>query len=488
MTKDVTTDSATDFDFLSLPDVLVTKVRAADALESKMIPIYVVECSQFKKSTSKFADHVRAQIEQQKWTAKDKSFIKIIGQDGLLEMILLGYEQKIGLYTICAAAESLINITDIFELKTTGLSDQDHHHLVCGWILSCYRFTHFKKDDRTLPRLKISQKIDFSCAIAYARAAYLVRNLINLPPNALGPQTLAQCAAKLAQNFDASCSIISGEDLLHHNFPLIYAVGQGSLRPPALAEITWGNQDHPHVTLVGKGICFDTGGLNIKTGDSMLLMKKDMSGAAMALATALILMSLNTPIYLRILIPCAENSVSGAAFRPSDILTSRNGKTIEIGNTDAEGRLVVADALAYACEDTPELLIDFTTLTGAAHYGVGYDMGSLFSSNDELAKEIERMALELDDPLWHMPLWQGYKKDVTSPIADLNNTGGGNPAGAITAALFLQHFVTPQTDWVHIDERAWQSAAQPGRSVGGREMGVRAISSYILKKYKFKDD
>lgn len=480
-----------EFDFLKLPDVIITSTKAVNEQEiaaKDPVPIILIETSKFKKTTAKFDPHMRAQIDLHKWTAQDKSFLKIISPSGTLQSILVGYEGKIGLYTICAAAESLINITDIFELKTTGLSDKDHRHLVCGWLLSCYRFTHFKKDDRVLPRLKIPQKIDFSCPIAYARAAYLVRNLINLPPNALGPQTLAQCAAKLAQNFDAGCTILSGEDLLHHNFPLIYAVGQGSPRPPALAEITWGSPDHPHVTLVGKGICFDTGGLNIKTGDSMLLMKKDMGGAAMAMATALILMSSEAPIYLRVLIPCAENSVSGASYRPSDILTARNGKTVEIGNTDAEGRLVVADALAYACEDPPELLIDFTTLTGAAHYGVGYDMGSLFSNNDTTANDIKKLSLDLDDPLWHMPLWQGYKKDIASPIADLNNTGGGNPAGAITAALFLQHFVTPQTDWVHIDERAWQSTAQPGRSVGGREMGVRAISSYILKKYKFKDD
>ncbi len=468
----------TIFDFLALPDVLINKTKD---LESLPIPIHFVKTSQFEKWAAKQTPSQQNQLKQNKWSAKDGSFIQTVGHDGLVDCVYIGYENHVGIFTICAAAERLPNA--IYEINQSTLKQEELENACIGWLLSCYRFDHFKKNDKAFSSLILPPKLNITRIESTARASYLVRNLINLPPNTLGPQTLANAVTTVAQNFDAMYRIVSDEDLLEENLPLIYAVGHGSERRPCLAELAWGNPNHPMVTIVGKGVCFDTGGYDIKPSAGMLLMKKDMGGAAMALATALMIMSAKLPIYLRVFIPCVENSVSGRAYRPSDILTSRSGQTVEIGNTDAEGRLVLADCLTMACEESPDLLIDFATLTGAAHYAVGYDMGIVYSNNEKLGHDIQKLSMQLDDPLWNLPLWQNYKKDILSPIADINNSGSGNPAGSITAALFLQHFVTPETTWVHIDERAWQNAAQPGKSQGGKEMGVRTIFTLIEQRY-----
>ncbi len=468
----------TIFDFLALPDVLVHKSKD---LETPPIPVHFVKTSQFDKWVSRQSTTQQNQFKQSGWNAKDGAFTQTVSDTGTIDAVFIGYENKVGIFTICAAAEKLSNT--IYEIDASNLKPEDLENACIGWLLSCYRFDHFKKNSKPFPVLILPPKLNVTRIESTARASYLVRNLINLPPNALGPQTLATAVATVAQNFDAMYRIIADEDLLEENLPLIYAVGHGSERRPCLAELAWGNPNHPMVTLVGKGVCFDTGGYDIKPSAGMLLMKKDMGGAAMALATALMIMSAKLPIYLRVFVPCVENSVSGRAFRPSDILTSRSGQTVEIGNTDAEGRLVLADCLTMACEESPDLLIDFATLTGAAHYAVGYDMGIVYSNDDKLGSDIQKLSLQLDDPLWNLPLWQDYKKDILSPIADINNAGSGNPAGSITAALFLQHFVTPETTWVHIDERAWQNSPQPGKSQGGREMGVRTIFTLIEQRY-----
>lgn len=467
------------FDFLALPSVVIPKTKGL-----KAIPVTMVKTAQFEKIFDKLSAFQQNQIKHHGWKAADQSFISLIDQDGQLEQVLIGYKDKIGLYTICAAAEKLPEAT--YTLDEDHLKDDELEQLAIGWYLAAYSFDHYKKTNKTFPTLALSNAADRTRIEAYARAAYLVRNLINLPPNALGPQTLANAVVALGRNFDALIRLTSDEELLTENLPLIYAVGNGSERRPCLAEIAWGNPKHPKVTLVGKGICFDTGGYDIKPSAGMLLMKKDMGGAAMVMATALMIMSLKLPVYLRVFVPCAENSVSGKAYRPSDILTSRSGTTVEIGNTDAEGRLVLADCLTLACEEHPDMLIDIATLTGAAHYAVGYDMGIVYSNDEKLGHDIQKLSMQLDDPLWNLPLWQPYKKDILTPIADLNNSGSGNPAGSITAALFLQHFVSPETTWVHIDERAWQNSSQPGRSVGGREMGVRTLTALIEQRYSVK--
>lgn len=466
---------ANSFDFLELPDILVTK----DKHTTKRIQF--IKTGQFEKWHSRQTPFIVNQVNQQKWAAKDGAYLSLFNEDGEQDTILIGYETSIDIFTICAAAEKCQD--HLYEIDPTGLKPEELENACIGWILAHYSFDLYKKTHKNLPRLVMPAKLNKTRIDATARAAYLVRNLINLPPNALGPKTLANAVVTLGQNFDAMFRIIEDEDLLKENFPLIYAVGNGSDRRPCLAEFAWGNPKHPKVTLVGKGICFDTGGNDIKPSSGMLLMKKDMGGAAMAMATALMVMSMNLPVYLRVIVPCAENSVSGKAYRPSDVLTSRSGQTVEIGNTDAEGRLVLADCLTMACEEKPDLLIDFATLTGAAYYAVGFDIGAIYSNDAKLGQDIQKISLKIGDPLWNMPLWRGYKKDILSPIADINNSGAGNPAGSITAALFLEHFVDPEITWVHIDERAWQNSALPGRSQGGKEMGVRTIYTLIEEKF-----
>ncbi|HRK97227.1 MAG TPA: leucyl aminopeptidase family protein [Alphaproteobacteria bacterium] len=464
------------FDFLALPDALIQKSK-----DLKTVPLHFVKTNQFEKWVSKQNDPLKNQFAHSNWTAKDSTFIQTLSAEGHINAIYIGYEGQIGIYTICAAAEKIPH--GQYEIERNNLKDEELENACIGWLLSCYQFSHYKKLTTKISELVLPSKININRIESTARASYLVRNLINLPPNALGPRTLAETVATVAKNFDAMFRIVEDKELLEENLPLIYAVGDGSERRPCLAEMAWGNPKHPKVTLVGKGVCFDTGGYDIKPSAGMLLMKKDMGGAAMALATALMIMSAKLPVYLRLLIPCVENSVSGRAYRPSDILTSRSGTTVEIGNTDAEGRLVLADCLTMACEESPDLLIDFATLTGAAHYAVGYDMGVVYSNDEKLGHDIQKLSMQLNDPLWNLPLWKDYKKDILSPIADINNAGSGNPAGSITAALFLQHFVTPETTWVHIDERAWQNTAQPGKSQGGKEMGIRTITALIEQKF-----
>ncbi|HNS45403.1 MAG TPA: leucyl aminopeptidase family protein [Alphaproteobacteria bacterium] len=463
------------FDILALPDLLQAKGK------DKTTPIHFIKASTFEKWVAKQPLFLQNQFKAKGWTAKDGTHIQTLSTDGTSDAVYIGHDGKISLYTVCAAAEKIGE--GLYEIE--GAHKQEELENICiGWLLAAYQFDHYKKSDKKLPHLLIPKGVNKTRIDATARAAYLARNLINLPPNALGPRTLAGAIEKVGKNFGALIRITEDESLIEENLPLIYAVGHGSDRRPCLTELAWGNPKHPKVTLVGKGVCFDTGGYDLKPSAGMLLMKKDMAGAAIALGTALMIMSLKLPVYLRLLIPCVENSVSGRAYRPSDILTARNGKTIEIGNTDAEGRLVLADCLALACEEEPDLLVDFATLTGAAHYAVGPEIGIVYSNDEKLGHDIQNLSIGLDDPLWNLPLWQNYKKDIISPVADINNSGSSsNPAGSITAALFLEHFVTPETTWVHLDQRSWQNTPQPGRSQGGKEMGMRTIFTLIEQKY-----
>jgi leucyl aminopeptidase len=364
-----------------------------------------------------------------------------------------------------------------FQLKSFDQDESTLTNIYSGWALACYQFTVFKKSNKTLPLLYCPSKI-LAGIKSQLESIYLVRDLINMPPNKMGPDDLAKAATSLTTTHKAIPKIIKGEKLKTQKFPMIYEVGKGSDRPPCLIDFTWGNPKHKKITLVGKGVIFDTGGYDIKPSAAMLLMKKDMGGAAMVLGLAHLIMSERLPVRLRVLIPAAENSISGDAYRPSDIITSRKGLTVEIGNTDAEGRLIMADCLTAACEDNPDLVVDFSTLTGAARSALGFDLPALFSNDNALAQKLQSISMACDDPLWHMPLWAPYKKDIMSPIADINNAGS-NPAGAVTAALFLEHFITPQTKWIHIDHYAWEQVGRAGRPRGGSDMGMRAVYNLI---------
>ena len=315
-------------------------------------------------------------------------------------------------------------------------------------------------------------------------AIWLGRDLINTPANDMGPDDIENAARELALRHGASVSVITGDDLLTHNFPLIHAVGRASPRAPRLIDLTWGNPDAPKVTLVGKGIVFDTGGLDLKPSSAMLLMKKDMGGSATALSLAHMIMGQRLPVRLRVLIPAAENAVSGNAFRPSDVIKSRLGHTVEIGNTDAEGRLVLADALALADEESPASLFTFSTLTGAARVALGPDLPAFFTDDEALASVVVARGRAIGDPVWRMPLWNGYERNLDSEVADMNNVSESPFSGAIIAALFLRRFVKRANRFAHFDLYGWRPAARPLGPKGGEPQSARAVFDVLASEYR----
>lgn len=353
-----------------------------------------------------------------------------------------------------------------------------------AWGLGSYDFGHYQAEDKRKPRcLRFPEGVDRKEVVNTAAAIWLGRDLINIPSNDLGPAELESAAQGLAEHFGAAFEVTSGDALLTKNFPLIHAVGRASSREPRLIDFRWGNADAPKVTIIGKGICFDTGGLNLKPGSSMSLMKKDMGGAASALALAAMIMSADLNIRLRVLIPAAENSVSSNAFRPGDVLRSRAGISVEIGNTDAEGRLVLADALALADEEKPDLLMTFATLTGAARVALGPDLPPFYSTDDQAAEAIYKISKEIGDPLWRMPFWSPYDQMLESRTADINNISSEPFAGSIVAALFLKRFVKKAAHYLHFDIYGWTPRPLPGKAVGGEPQGARAVYEYLRGKF-----
>jgi leucyl aminopeptidase len=355
-----------------------------------------------------------------------------------------------------------------------------------AFALGSYRFARYRKAEAREQSLDLPQSLDRDDLTRVVEGVALARDLINTPANDMGPAELEAAAQKLAAQHGATFKSIVGDDLLAQNFPLIHAVGRAAPRAPRLIDVAWGKAEHPRITLVGKGVCFDTGGLDIKPESAMLNMKKDMGGAATALALAHMIMARGLDVRLRLLIPAVENAIGGASFRPRDIYTSRKGITVEIGNTDAEGRLVLADALALADEDKPELIADFATLTGAARVALGPDVPPFFTDDDALADELMAAATRENDPLWRLPLWRlplwrPYEAMLESKVADINNVGGSQ-GGAITAALFMRRFVTAKS-WLHVDVFAWTPSAKPGRPEGGECQAARALYALLCARY-----
>jgi leucyl aminopeptidase len=352
-----------------------------------------------------------------------------------------------------------------------------------GFLASCYRFTRYKtSSDQKRKRLVRPEGASRDRVLAHAEALYLGRDLINTPASDFGPAELEAAARGLANTFGGSVKVTEGASLLSDNFPMIHAVGRASDRPPRLIDLRWGAEHAPMVTVVGKGICFDTGGLNLKSGSGMGLMKKDMGGAASALAFALMVMREKLPVRLRVLIPAADNSVAGNAFRPGDVLTSRNGMTVEIGNTDAEGRLVLADALSLADEDAPDYLITLATLTGAARVALGPDLPPLYATDDAFAGQLLDVSQAIGDPLWRMPFWANYDKLLKSNVADVSHISEGSFAGSVTAALFLKRFVKDAKRFAHLDIYGWVPREQPGRPQGGEPQAARALFQFFRQE------
>ena len=384
------------------------------------------------------------------------------GQDNLSTLGSLPFALRTGDYPLT---------TEVSELQ------------LLGWALGAYQFLRYRSSDKEPARLQIPKYQNAPRLNNFASAITLVRDLINTPTSDMLPSDLADAAASMAKSQGATCKVITGDDLLADGFRTIHAVGRASVDAPRLIDIRWGDEAAPKVVLVGKGVCFDSGGLDLKPAAGMRLMKKDMGGAAQVLGLGQLIMAEKLPLNLRILVPAVENAVAGNAFRPGDVIKSYQGLTVEIDNTDAEGRLVLCDALALAAESEPELIVDFATLTGSARSAVGAEIAAMFTNDDEIASGISDCGRVLDDPVWRMPLHSDYDFMLESKVADVVNSASSPYAGAITAALFLQKFVN-DVPWVHFDIMAFNTRARPGHPEGGEAMGVRAVFEYLERRFQ----
>ena len=421
-------------------------------------------------------------LPQQTWAkatgfeGKSDSFCLIPNEVGSIERVLVGYDGTISTWTLGSIGAKLP--AQQYHLEEQW-SAEELEQLALGWWLGQYKFSNYKDKPKEQATLAESESLNIRSLRAACTATHLVRDLINTPANDMGPTQLEAQARALASTHGATIHVIQGDALLDKNFPMIHAVGRASTDEPRLIDLIWGNKDNPKVTLVGKGVCFDSGGLDLKSASGMLKMKKDMGGAAHVLGVASMVMALELPVCLRVLIPAVENSVSGNAMRPLDILRSRKGLTVEVGNTDAEGRLVLADALWEAASEDPDLIIDFATLTGAARVALGTELPALFCNQAKMIGRVLQAGEETHDPLWNLPLHTPYRSLLDSKTADLSNISSGSYGGAITAALFLKEFVKPDITWIHIDVMAWNLRSLPGRPEGGEAMGMRAIAHLI---------
>jgi leucyl aminopeptidase len=416
------------------------------------------------------------------FTAKPGKLLALPSPDGKIAQIIFGLEDE------GSKSRDLFRPGALPGLLPPGIyrfanAPHDMRLATLAFALGCYRFGRYRKAEQPDVRLVPPDGVDIADIARMAEAASLARDLINTPSNDMGPEELASAAQALASRYGASFNAIVGDELTRQNFPLIHAVGMASPRAPRLIDLSWGNPDHPKVTLVGKGVCFDTGGLDLKPSSGMLIMKKDMGGAANVLALAQMVMDAKLKVRLRLLIPAVENAVAGNAFRPLDIFKSRKGPTVEIGNTDAEGRLVLADALALADEEKPDLLVDLGTLTGAARVALGPDLPPFYTNDETLAEDVARSARQENDPLWRMPLWPPYDSWLDSKTADINNAPSGGFAGSIICALFLQRFVTDAKSWLHVDIYGWTPSAKPARPEGGECQAARAIYKLLSERY-----
>tara|TARA_B100000315_G_scaffold260354_1_gene321080 strand:+ start:665 stop:2050 length:1386 start_codon:yes stop_codon:yes gene_type:complete len=447
-------------------------------------PLIPLTKDQLGKWRNKQSKRVQTWISSTGFKAGPGTTCLISGTDGKLSNVLVGVTKAADHWDCGNLSKNLPQGVYSFDHKKAA----DIEKWALGWALGAYSFGRYKKNQKQTKkaRLLLPKDCDSRSLEHTVEAIYLARDLINTPAGDMGPAQLASAARALAKKHKAPFKVIVGADLLAKNYPAIHAVGRAVAtrdQAPRLIDFTWGKRNAPKVTLVGKGVCFDTGGLDLKSAGGMKLMKKDMGGAANVLGLAHMIMAANLPIRLRVLIPAVENSVSGNALRPLDVIPSRSGKTIEIGNTDAEGRVILADALSEAAREKPELIVDFATLTGAARVALGAELPALFTNDDKFAAAVIKAGMANQDPLWRLPLWPGYRKAVDGKTADLTNAPEGGFGGAITAALFLQEFVEPTTKWAHIDLMAWNQATKPGRPEGGEAMGIRAFFQALREIY-----
>lgn len=442
--------------------------------------IHLTDKSRFATWLAIQSDAIRTAVKAQKFEGSPNDIAILPGEKPSEWSVVAGVSDAAepGVWHLAKAADSLPE-------GTYRLADYDASEAMLGWMLGQYRYHEYLSEPKlTGPRiLLVKEPARIHATALQAAATALVRDLVNRPAGDLGPNALEAEAKRIAKAHKAEVTVTAGE-ALETGYPLIHAVGKAAMRDhaPRLIEIEWGDPRHPRIAIVGKGITFDSGGLDIKPASGMRLMKKDMGGAAHALALAELIMAAHLPVRLHMLVAAAENSIAGNAMRPGDIIKSRKGITVEIDNTDAEGRLVLADALTKAIEDKPEMIVDFATLTGAARVALGPDLPAMFSNNDGIANALLAASKSTADPLWRMPLWAPYMEMLDSDIADTSNSGGAF-AGSVTAALFLQKFVPDNVPWVHLDTFAWRPTNKPGRPKGGEALGLRAVFGYLAETY-----
>ncbi len=443
------------------------------------IPIHLIDKRGLEAFVKSLSGPQRAALAAQKFEAD--GYAHAIIPDGEAWFVVSGVANTESLSSWCMA-----KLAEVLPAGTYRRVGGEPGPALFGWVTGQYRFDRYRKEPVSAgPRILLSHEVKaIDPVMAEAAATALVRDLVNTPAEDMGPVQLEAQAAALAKAYKAELKITSG-DALEREFPMVHAVGRAAARShaPRMIELTWGDPNHPRLAIVGKGVCFDSGGLDIKSSSGMLLMKKDMGGAAHALALARLVMQHHLKVRLHLLVPAAENAIAGNAFRPGDVLRSRAGISVEIGNTDAEGRLVLGDALTRAGEEAPELIIDFATLTGAARVALGPDLPALMTRRDETAEALLKAGLAADDPCWRLPLFEGYREYLKSDIADINNSSANGYAGASVAGLFLDRFVPEGIDWAHFDTFAWRPAAKPGRPKGGDALGLRASWHMLCERY-----
>ena len=455
---------------MTLPDCFAS---ASD----QALPLYCVERTGFDAWRRLQLPALGSWVDAQTFTAVSGSLLLLPGENGIAGAVLgIGDRNDPNSY---AHAPFALPPGD-WKLET-DLDDDARRALELGWGLGSYRFSRYKAPLRAPAKLVVPQLDDETRALI--AASLQVRDLVNTPAEDMGPDQLEQACCELAEAHGAKIEVISGDDLLAHNLPAIHAVGRASHRAPRLIAVRWGDEAHPHLAVVGKGVCFDTGGLDIKAADGMRNMKKDMGGAAHAIALAGLVMARKLPVRLTLLVPAVENAIGPESYRPGDVLATRLGVSVEIDNTDAEGRVVLCDALARAVEDKPALLVDFATLTGAARIALGPDLPALYANDESVARDWLEAASAVRDPMWRMPLWRPYLRYLVSGIADLANGGPSRMAGSITAALYLERFVPEAQPWAHVDVYAWNDTDRPGKPAGGEAQGLRAAWAMLKGRF-----
>lgn len=448
--------------------------------KSHTIPIHLIFEKQYEGWLKKQSPLTRNWLISSGYRPKVGSVGMVPSASGAIAMVVCCVSDPLGVWSLAHLASSLPSQHYSISAK---LSSAQADAVSLGWALSTYEFTRYKKSKKKFATLVAPAGTNVDYVKSMAEATFWARDLINSPAGDMNPEALAKEATDWAQKAGGKVRVLSGEQLLKQNYPMIYTVGKAASVPPHLVDIHFMQKGAPLITLVGKGVTFDTGGLDIKSTSNMKLMKKDMGGAANVLALAKVIIDTGLPVSLRVLLPIVENSVAGNAMRPLDIVQTRKGITVEIGNTDAEGRLILCDALTAACEESPELIIDCATLTGAARVALGTDIPAFFTHNETLAKSLAKHSESEIDPLWRLPLWNGYRSMLDTASADLSNDPDSGYGGAITAALYLNEFVSKNIAWIHIDMMAWNLKSRPGRPAGGEVMGIRALYAYLRERY-----